>query len=50
MDVYLLATHDIRFHEGQETWPLFDHVLETLEGINQFIDGLVVPIIRRLMP
>lgn len=49
VDVYLIATHDIRFHEGQETWALFAQVLETLDGINQFIDGQVLTAIRTLL-
>jgi hypothetical protein len=46
VDMYVLATHDVAFHEPPA---LMGNVLETLTGINNFIEGGVVPTIQSLM-
>ncbi|MEA2377269.1 MAG: hypothetical protein QOD13_1176 [Thermoleophilaceae bacterium] len=45
VDVYLLPVYDIRLHES----PVFGEVVETLAGIDQFIDRGVLPVVRSLL-
>ena len=51
LDVYLIASHHIRFGElgDENVWPISDQVIETLESIDQFIDHRVVPAVKRLL-
>jgi hypothetical protein len=46
VDMYLLATYDIAFNEPPE---LIGGVVETLGGINQFIDSWVLPTVKALL-
>jgi hypothetical protein len=46
MDVYLLPTYDVALHEPGE---LIGNLIETLAGINQFIDGRVLPAVATLL-
>jgi hypothetical protein len=46
MDVYLLATQEVAFHQPPE---LIGEVVQTLTGVQQFIDSRVVPTVRSLL-
>jgi hypothetical protein len=46
VDVYLLATEEVAFHQPPE---LIGEVIETLAGIQQFIDSRVLPVVRSLL-
>lgn len=46
MDVYLLATYEVAFHEPPE---LIGDLVQTLTGINEFIDARVLPVVRSLL-
>jgi hypothetical protein len=46
MDLYLLPTYDIRLHEPPE---LFGGLVDTLAGINAYVDGRVLPTVTRLL-
>lgn len=46
MDVYLLATHEIRLHEPPE---IIGEIVEVLASIDQFIDARVFPTVRALL-
>jgi hypothetical protein len=46
MDMYLLTSYQVALHEPPE---LICDLVETLSGINQFIDSRVVPAVRTLL-
>jgi hypothetical protein len=46
VDVYLFPTYDVRLHEPPE---VVGDLVETLAGIDQFIDGRVLPTVRALL-
>jgi hypothetical protein len=46
MDVYLLAVNEVTLDEGFQA---AGDLIETLTGINEFIDGRVLPTVRRLL-
>ena len=46
VDMYLLATEEVAFHQPPE---LIGEVIETLRGIQEFIDGRVLPTVKRLL-
>jgi len=46
MDMYLLTTQQVALNEPPE---LIGDLIETLAGINQFIDGRVLPTVKALM-
>jgi hypothetical protein len=46
VDMYLLPTYDVRLDEPPQ---LVGSVIDTLAGINQFIDARILPTIRRLL-
>ena len=46
VDMYLLTTQQVALHEPPE---LIGDLIETLRGINQFIDGHVLPTVKSLL-
>ena len=47
VDMYLLTTHKVAFDEPPE---LISDLVETITGINEFIDRRVLSTIKRLLP
>jgi len=47
VDVYFIAAYDIRLDEAPA---LIGNLLDTLDGINQFIDARVLPTVIALLP